>query len=112
MPERLARAGFLLALLGFAVGIVGSAITAGIYAAVTGSDVDSYGVQLAGLPGLWIGLAGVPIVASRQLGSGNLRNDYGLDVEWPGDLVIGVATGAATQVMVVVILAVFRAISP
>ena len=112
MPERLARAGFLLALLGFAVGIVGSAITAGIYAAITGSDVDSYGVQLAGLPGLWIGLAGVPFLASRQLGTGSLRDDYGLDVEWPGDLVVGVAVGAATQVMVVVIIGIFRLISP
>src|SRR5438552_15981886 len=102
MPERLARAGFLLALLGFAVGIVGSAITAGIYAAITGSDVGSYGVQLAGLPGLWIGLAGVPIVASRQWGSGSLRDDYGLALEWPGDPGIAVVAGAATQLMLVI----------
>lgn len=112
MPDPLARFGFLLAVVGFVVGVIGSAITAGLYAAVTGSGLDDYGVQLAGLPGLWIGLAGVPIVASRRLGSGSLRTDYGLALEWPGDVVIGVLAGGATQVLVVVIIAVFRVISP
>jgi membrane protease YdiL (CAAX protease family) len=112
MPDPLARIGLGLAVLGFVVGVIGSAITAGIYAAVTGSGVGSYGVQLAGLPGLWIGLAGVPILASRRWGTGSLRSDYGLDFEWPADIVIGVVAGAAAQVMIVLIIAVFRAISP
>jgi membrane protease YdiL (CAAX protease family) len=112
MPDPLARRGILIGLVAFFVGVVGSAVFAGLYSGVTGSDVDSYGVQLAGLPGLWVGLFGVPWLASRRWGTGSLRHDYGLEVQLPVDLVVGALAGLAAQLLVGFIIVVFRTISP
>ena len=60
LPDPLARIGFGIAILGFLAGVIGSAIFGGIYAAITGADLDAYGVAIAGLFGLWAGTFGVP----------------------------------------------------
>ena len=111
LPDPLARYGFAVAVLAFFVGLVGSAVVGGAYAGITGAGVDSYGVQLAGLPGLWVGLFGVPYVASRRWGTGSLRHDFGLGIELPGDLAVGIAAGFGGQLLIGIIVAVFRAIS-
>jgi len=113
MPERLVRHGVVLAVAGFCIGLVGSTITATIYAVITGASVDSFGVQMAGLPGLWIGLLGVPLVASRKWGSGDLGRDLGLRIVWRDDVVRGVVAGLIGQFVVVfAIVEVFTLLSP
>jgi membrane protease YdiL (CAAX protease family) len=104
MPDRLARYGLLIAVVGFMVGLVASVIIGSAFAGITGSAIDSYGTAVAGLFGLWVGTLGVPLYASRRWGSGSLVEDYGLAVDWRRDLPIGVLAGVAGQFAVVPVL--------
>jgi membrane protease YdiL (CAAX protease family) len=50
--------------------------------------------------GLWVGTLGVPVLASRRWGTGSLRRDYGLALEWPRDVGLGVVIGILGQAVV------------
>src|SRR5689334_6245903 len=113
MPDPLARYGFAIAVAAFFVGVFGSAVVGGIYAAITGADIDSYGVSIASLFGLWMGTLGVPIVASRRWGSGNWRRDYAVDIEWRPDVPLGIGIGVVGQVVLVpVVVGLFKLLEP
>src|SRR5204862_5626521 len=100
-----------VAFAGFVVGLISVSITSGVYAAATGQGVNAYGVQVAGLMGLWVGLLGVPILASRMWGTGDLGRDYGLRIVWRPDLKSGIAVGLLGQfVLVPVVVGIFKAI--
>ena len=58
-----------------------------------------------GQVGLWVGLVGAPIAASRWAGTGSVRRDFGLSVR-PGDAVYALV-GVAAQVVVVPLLDLF-----
>ncbi|MDQ2727385.1 MAG: CPBP family intramembrane metalloprotease [Actinomycetota bacterium] len=80
--------------VGFLAGgaVVGS-VLAGVVAAATGSPTGS-GTTLAGEIGLWSGMATAAVFVSRRHGTGSLRNDFGLALNWrdlwPGALALGV----------------------
>jgi CAAX protease family protein len=94
-------------------GVLGSSILGGVYAAATGSAIDSYGVSIASLIGLWIGTLGVAILASRKWGTADWRRDYAVAFEWRTDLGLGIAVGASAQlVLVPLIVLFFRLIQP
>src|SRR4029453_9048747 len=113
MPEPLARNGVGVAVVAFMAGVLASAILGGIYASATGAAVDSYGVSIPGLLGLWVGTLGVPILASRKWGSGDWRRDYAVAIDWRRDVGLGIAVGASAQlVMVPLIVLFFRLIQP
>src|SRR3954447_23741456 len=113
LPEPLARYGFSLALVAFMVGVFLSAIFGGIYGAITGAELDSYGVSIAGLFGLWAGTAGVPVYASKRWGTGDLARDYGLAIDWRRDVPLGGAIGLAGQLLVVPgMVALFKLFEP
>jgi membrane protease YdiL (CAAX protease family) len=113
MPEPLARYGIGVAVVAFMAGVLGSAILGGLYASISGEAVDSYGVSIASLTGLWVGTLGVAIFASRKWGSRDWRRDYAVAIDWRRDVGLGVVVGAASQlVMVPLIVLFFRLIQP
>ena len=87
---------------GAAIGFVASGVAASIWTAATGTDVESLGALAAGQIGLWLGLLGWPVVASRVKGSGSLVDDFGLRAR-PVDA-LGLLVGVACQVVVIPLL--------
>lgn len=102
-----ARWGLGDALVGFLVGLVVS--TLAVLAALGGSRLPASasqptGVVIANLLGLWVGLVGAPVVASRLKGTGSLRTDFGFELRpWP-DVPIGIAVGLASQLVLLPLL--------
>lgn len=81
-------------------------MTAGIAESVTGYRVGSgrplpVAVITANVAGLWLGLSGSAILASRRYGTGSLATDYGFRVGSWWDLPLGAAAGLACQYLLV-----------
>ncbi|MHB8682428.1 MAG: CPBP family intramembrane glutamic endopeptidase [Acidimicrobiales bacterium] len=103
----------LIALMGFLVGQVASAVLLLVAAAATGHlrDISTLAsrtvppawVVVSGLVGLWIGFLGAVVVASRTMGTGDVRRDMGLSFR-PVDLVLGPAIGLAGQLVLLPLL--------
>jgi membrane protease YdiL (CAAX protease family) len=94
------------ALLGFAVGLVISLITAGAAESVTGYHGGNaaalpVAVIAANLVGLWIGLAGAALYASRRHGTGSLAADFGWRLGAWWELPAGAAVGLAAQYLLI-----------
>jgi uncharacterized protein len=103
----------VIALVGYLVGQVLSAVMLYIGAAATGNlsnvarlsglAVPPAWVVVCGLVGLWIGFVGAVVVASRTRGTGSIRRDMRIEVR-PWDLVIGPVVGVAGQIVLVPLL--------
>lgn len=107
-PDRRAdvRWGLGDAALGWVLAQIGGAIAVAIVLAVNDDIVDFEDLSLAWVAvaqlGLWIGMLGVPLVASRLKGQGPVR-DYGLRSEgW--DAPVGFAAGVLTQLLLIPLL--------
>lgn len=77
-----------------------------VYAVATGAtaDDDRTLVQvLVGLVGIWIGLGGTVLFASRNKGTGNLVKDFGLRWKFPGDALLGLLLGATAQFLTFIV---------
>ncbi|MGH9224556.1 MAG: lysostaphin resistance A-like protein [Acidimicrobiales bacterium] len=90
------------AAMGFLVGLVLSTLLASIWLAGQGPDADdlSLGGQALSAIGLWVGLAGAAILATKRKGSGSLAEDFGLRGK-PVDLLVGLAAGVFAQVILI-----------
>lgn len=100
-PDDTPRWGLGHALVGYLVAYVLAVLAVGLYASATGmeeGDPRTLGLAIAGLVGLWIGLGGAVLVASRDL-----RSDFGLDLRWR-DVPLGAAVGLASQLVLVRLL--------
>ena len=84
---------------GFAVAVLLSSTLVAGWLALSGSTTAGLGALALGQLGLWVGLGGAPILASRRQGAGTLAADFGLRAH-PRDLG-GVAIGVVTQVAAV-----------
>jgi membrane protease YdiL (CAAX protease family) len=107
-PERRAdvRWGLGDAALGWVLAQIGGAIAAAIVLAINDDTTDVEDLSLAWVAvaqlGLWIGMLGVPVVASKLKGYGPVR-DYGLRSEgW--DAPLGFAAGLLTQLLLIPLL--------
>jgi uncharacterized protein len=107
-PERRAdvRWGLGDAALGWVLAQIGGAIAAAIVLAINDDTTDVEDLSLAWVAvaqlGLWIGMLGVPVVASKLKGHGPVR-DYGLRSEgW--DAPLGFAAGLLTQLLLIPLL--------
>src|SRR5690606_19759968 len=82
-------------LSGLVLSVLAGSLVLGAAGVDTYDDLAIWQLLLVQL-GLWVGLAGVPWLASRNKGSGSLRRDYGF---WsrPADVPLGLAVGVASQ---------------
>ena len=88
------------ALVGFVAGLMLSTLVASAWLGVTGeTDLDLAGRGVSQL-GLWTGLAGAALLASRRKGAGRMAVDFGLGMRG-FDVIIGVLVGVAGQVVLV-----------
>jgi membrane protease YdiL (CAAX protease family) len=98
------------AVVGFVVGYVLALLAVSVWADATGVrrvngvPEQTLGVVVAGLLGLWAGLGGAAVVASRLRGSGRLSTDFGLRLRpWP-DIPLGAAVGIGSQYLLLAVL--------
>ena len=84
------------AAIGYVVGFLVAAMAESAWAGAHGNRTDSLGAVVAGTVGLWVGLAGAPMWASRLSGSGSLVEDFGLRFR-PFDPVVGAVAGVGSQ---------------
>jgi CAAX protease family protein len=97
------------AVLGFAAGLLLSAAGAGIAESATGYHPPSnapipVAVTGADVIGLWLGLIGAVLIASRTRGAGDLGRDYGWGWGRWWDLPVGAAIGLASQYALIPLL--------
>jgi len=86
------------AILGFLVGILASTLFGGAVVVALGEDAQ-LAVTAASLVGLWVGLLGSAVWASRRRGTGSMRRDFGISITW-GDLGLGLLGGIGVQSIV------------
>jgi membrane protease YdiL (CAAX protease family) len=97
--ERPVRWGLGDVALGLVVGLTLSSLLASLWLAASGdSDLNLTGQALSEI-GLWTGLVGAAVLASRRKGRGTLRADFGLRARW-SDLALGPAVAVAVQIVV------------
>ena len=103
------RWGLAEAVIGFAVGLLLSAIAATIAEGATGYHPTAtspipVAVTVADVAGLWLGLIGAVLFASRVRGQGDLGLDYGWGLGRRWDLPAGAAIGLACQYLLIPLL--------
>jgi len=97
-----ARAWLGAALVGFAAGAVVSLVATYLAEAAVGWRPSSHlavpvSVTIADVAGLWVGLLGAVLWASRTKGTARLARDFGLRLRAWWDLPLGIAVGLACQ---------------
>lgn len=87
----------------FLVGVFGgyalASLIAAIWYAASGDDELNLAGQAVSQMGLWAGMVGAAVVASRRKGAGTLAEDFGLKGKW-SDIGLGVAVAVAVQLLV------------
>lgn len=87
-----------------AVGIVLSSMVAGIWLDATGQKELSLSGRAVSQLGLWVGLAGAAVLATRLKGARSLAVDFGLAIR-SSDVLPGVVAGVLCQVVLVPVIA-------
>ena len=101
----------LVSVLAFAAGLVGTVVTASIYLAFA-DDSEGIGFIIAGLIGLWAGMGGIAVLASKRKGTGSLAEDFGLWMEGR-DLARGFFIGLACNLVLVnAVVVLFQLLGP
>lgn len=86
-------------LLGLVVGLALSSLLSALWLAVSGDkELDLAGQALSQV-GLWAGMVGAVVVASRRKGTGSLADDFGFRIRW-SDLALGAMVAVAVQLLV------------
>ena len=101
------RFGIAAAVVGWTVGLLCGSVTAGIAAEASGTPLDAFDeLPLSWLAfaqtGLWVGLLGAPVVATR-LARTDLRRALGLRAE-PADLAVGGISGLIGQFAIMALI--------
>lgn len=99
----------LIAIIGFLAGYLFANIYVLIELTLTNAPAsattsNSLGALLASLLGLWTGLLGSVIYASKKKGSGSLKDDFGLKRLQIQDAVIGIPVGILGQLVLIPLL--------
>lgn len=85
-----------LPFFGFAVGLVVAIVAESFWISAHHGQTNSLGVVVCSTVGLWVGLGGSALYASRTQGSGSLRQDFGLRFA-PLDPLRGAPIGVGAQ---------------
>jgi uncharacterized protein len=92
----------------FLFGLVASyalaSLAAGLWFAVSGGDELDLAGQALSQIGLWTGMVGAVLLASRRKGAGRLADDFGFRIQWT-DVGIGLAVAFAVQLFVLPVIA-------
>jgi membrane protease YdiL (CAAX protease family) len=91
------------AALGLAAATTLSILLAVVWVGVQGDDRETLGLALASLLGLWLGLAGAPVLAARRKGSGSVVADFAVRAR-RSDVPLGIVAGVASQLVLVPLL--------
>ena len=87
----------------FLVGVFGgyalASLVAALWYAISGDDELSLAGQAVSQIGLWTGMVGATLVASRRKGAGSLAEDFGFKGKW-SDLGVGLVVAIAVQLLV------------
>lgn len=85
--------------LGLFVGYSLATLLAGVWFALSGED-EELGIAGQALTqiGLWTGMVGAVVLASKRKGAGRLDEDFGFRVGW-SDVGVGLAVALATQLL-------------
>jgi membrane protease YdiL (CAAX protease family) len=99
----------MVALVGFAIGLFLSAGATAIAESITGYRPSSgsalpVGVLAANVIGLWVGMGGAAVYASRTGGTGSLARDFGWRIGGWWDLPMGAAVGLGCQFVLIPLL--------
>lgn len=86
-------------LLGLVAGLALSSLFAALWLAVTGDTDLSLGGQAVSQVGLWMGMVGAVVLASRRKGTGSLARDFGFRLKW-SDLGLGALVAVVVQLLV------------
>ena len=95
---RLPRWGLGDFLIGLFAGLALTTLIGGLFIAATGDeelDLVGQGVSQAGL---WTGMVGAAVMASRNKGAGRVRDDFGFRARW-SDLGVGVLVAVGVQLL-------------
>jgi membrane protease YdiL (CAAX protease family) len=90
--------------MGFVAGIALATVVGSLWLSILGGGEDGLGARTAGQVGLWTGLVGIAVLASRRKGYGSLSADFGLSAR-RSDLGLGIAAALAAQLVVVPLVA-------
>lgn len=89
---------------GMLVGLCLSSVFASGWLAATGDGELGLGGRAFSQVGLWIGLAGVVVLAARRKGSGRVADDFGFRARW-SDVGLGLGAAVAAQMFLVPLVA-------
>ena len=92
------------AVAGFLTGLGLSSLFGAGWLALTGDRELGIAGRAVSQVGLWIGLAGVVVLAARLKGSGRVADDFGFRARW-SDVGLGLAAAVALQLVVVPLVA-------
>jgi hypothetical protein len=90
--------------LGLIVGLTLSSLLAALWLAVTGDKDLSLGGQAVSQLGLWTGMVGSVVLASRRKGTGSVAADFGFRARW-SDIGLGAMVAVGMQLLVLPLLA-------
>jgi len=91
-------------LLGLVVGLALSSLLAALWLAVSGDKELDLGGQALSQVGLWAGMVGSVVLASRRKGTRSLAADFGFRARW-SDLALGALVAVAVQLLALPALA-------
>jgi len=105
-PGRPGRWSLVLAVIGYVTGLLMATLAASVWISVHHGQTNGLGTVASSEIGLWIGLGGAALYASRSEGSASLARDFGLRFAWV-DPILGGPVGVAAQYLLgfVVVLA-------
>jgi membrane protease YdiL (CAAX protease family) len=95
-PQRWGLGDFLVGVFG---GYALASLAAALWVAITGETELGLAGQAFSQAGLWTGMVGTALVASRRKGAGTLAEDFGFRGRWP-DLGVGLLVALAVQLLV------------
>lgn len=91
-------------LVGLVAGLALSSLFAAVWLAITGEKDLSLAGQAVSQVGLWTGMVGSVVLASRRKGTGSLADDFGFRARW-SDLALGLLVAAVVQLVALPLLA-------
>jgi uncharacterized protein len=98
-----------LPFFGFALGLVVAIVAESFWISAHHGQTNSLGVVVCSTVGLWVGLGGSALYASRTQGRGSLREDFGLRFA-PLDPLMGAPIGVGAQfILGLLVVAVYQA---